>query len=88
MEAQPIPLPPEISRVIAANGGVPPLVEDPETSQVYRLVEAPSGDLELDEKYIQEEVAKGVADYEAGRYAPWNIEEFLAKAHCRFDDAK
>jgi hypothetical protein len=88
MEAQPIPLPPEITRVIAANGGVPPLVEDPETSQVYRLVEAQSSDLGLDEKYIQEEVAKGIADYEAGRYAPWNVKEFLANAHRRFDDAK
>lgn len=88
MESQPVPLPPEITRLIAANGGVPPLVEDLDTAQVYRLVAAQPGEPELDEQYIREEVAKGIADYEAGRYAPWNIEEFLAEAHRRFDEAK
>jgi hypothetical protein len=85
MDSQPIPLPPEISRLIAANGGVPPLVEDPVTEQVYRLVEADEEDA-LDEEYIRQEVAKGIADFEAGRYNVWDIEATLAEAHRRFDE--
>jgi hypothetical protein len=88
MDFQPVPLPPEITRIIAANGGVPPLFEDPETLQVYRLVEAQPSDLDLDEEYIRQEVAKGIADYEAGRYAPWDVEEFLAEAHRRYAEGK
>jgi hypothetical protein len=87
MDAQPIPLPPEISRLIAANGGVPPLVEDPETEQVYRLIEAQPSDLNLDEEYIRQEVEKGIADIEAGRIKPWNIDEFLVEAHRRHSEA-
>jgi hypothetical protein len=87
MDAQPIPLPPEISRLIAENGGVPPLVEDPETEQVYRLVEAQPSDFTLDEEYIRQEVEKGIADIEAGRLKPWDMEEFLAEAHRRYDEA-
>jgi hypothetical protein len=87
MDAQPFPLPPEISRLIAANGGVPPLVEDPATEQVYRLIEAQPSDLILDEEYIRQEVEKGIADFEAGRVKPWNIDEFLAEAHRRYDEA-
>jgi hypothetical protein len=88
MDTQPVPLPPEITRLIAANGGVPPLVEDPATSQVYRLVETLPSDIELDEAYIRDEVAKGIADYDAGRYGPWDVEEFLREAHRRFDEGK
>jgi hypothetical protein len=84
MDTQPIPLPPEISRLIAAHGGVPPLVQDPVTAQVYQLVEADDNGEALDEEYIQQEVAKGVADFEAGRFAPWDIEATLAEAHRRY----
>ena len=86
MDTQPIPLPPEISRLIAANGGVPPLVEDPATEQVYRLVAADAVEVTLDEEYIRQEVANGLADVEAGRVGPWDVEAFLAEAHRRFDE--
>jgi hypothetical protein len=88
MEGHPVPLPPEITRIIAANGGVPPLVEDPETLQIYRLVEAQPSDFEHEQDFIRDEVAKGVADYKAGRVAPWNVEQFLEEAHRRFDEGK
>jgi hypothetical protein len=88
MDTQPIPLPPEISQLIAANGGVPPLVVDPLTEEVYRLVEADACEITLDEDYIQQEVAKGIADIEAGRIKPWDVEAFLAEAHRRLDEAK
>jgi hypothetical protein len=86
MDTQPVPLPPEISRLIAANGGVPPMVEDPATQQVYWLVEADAVDITVDEEYIRQEVAKGLADVEAGRVGLWDIESFLAEAHRRFDE--
>jgi hypothetical protein len=80
MDSQPFPLPPEMSQAIAANGGVPPLFEDPATLQVYRLVEEPV-EVTLDEEYIRQELAKGIADFDAGRFAPWDIEATIAEAH-------
>lgn len=68
-----------MSQAIAANGGVPPLFEDPATLQVYRLVEEPV-EVTLDEEYIREELAKGMADFDAGRYGPWDIEATIAEA--------
>jgi hypothetical protein len=85
MDAEPLPLPLEISQALAANGGASPLFEDPETFEVYRLVKEPV-EITLDDEYIHQEVAKGLADIEAGRVEPWDVEAFLAKMHRRLEE--
>lgn len=82
VSASPMPLPPEMRQAIAANGGVPLQLEDPETRQLYLLVEQPV-EITLDEEYIQRELDRGLADFDAGRCAPWDIEAMLAEAHRR-----
>jgi hypothetical protein len=76
-----------MSQALAINGGVSPLFEDPETFEVYRLVKEPV-EVTLDDEYIRQEVAKGLADFEAGRFEPWDIEATLAEAHRRYDEER
>ncbi len=82
MEIQPLPLPPEFRAALDANGGLPIHFEDPETHERYVLQETPV-EITLDEDFINEELAKGLADFEAGRFGPWDIEATLAEAHRR-----
>jgi hypothetical protein len=85
MDQQPLPLPPEMSEAILANGGLPLTFEDPHTHELYLLVEKPI-EITVDSEYIRAEVAKGQADLEAGRFEPWDVEDMLAEAHRRYDE--
>jgi hypothetical protein len=84
MDAQPFPLPPEMAQAIAANGGLPLRLEDPDTHELYLLVEQPT-EISLDEEYLDQELAKGLADFETGRFAPWDMEKTIAEARRRHD---
>ncbi len=84
MDAQPLPLPPEVSQAIAANGGIPPLFEDPDTMQIYRLVEEPV-EVTLDEEYIRQGLQVALDEFERGEFAPWDIEATIAEAKRRFN---
>jgi hypothetical protein len=83
MDAQPLPLPPEFRHALAANGGQPLFFEDPATLRLYKLAEAPLNTT-LDEEYINKKLDEAIADVEAGRVAPWDVEAFLGEAHRRF----
>jgi predicted transcriptional regulator len=75
-------LTPEMRQALDASGGLPIQVEDPLTRQIYLLVEQEI-EVTLDEEYVRRELDKGLADIDAGRVAPWDVEEFLAEAHRR-----
>jgi hypothetical protein len=75
-------LTPEMRQALDASGGLPIQVEDPQTRQIYLLVEQPA-QITIDEDYIRQELDKGFADLDAGRFAPWDLEAFLAEAHRR-----
>jgi hypothetical protein len=74
---------PEMRAALAASGGAPIQVQDPETLQVYVVSQQPV-EISLDDEYIQRAIEEGIADIEAGRVAPWDLEAFLAEAHRRF----
>lgn len=63
----------EQREAIAASGGLPVHLEDPDTHKLYMLVEHPQDAL-LDDEYIRSELAKGLAAIEAGERMPWNPE--------------
>ena len=66
-----------------ANGGLPAEVTDPMTQKVYLLVEKEPASQSYEE-YVQRALDKGLADLDAGRVAPWDIEKTLAKARESF----
>jgi hypothetical protein len=64
-------LTPEQRQAIAASGGLPIHVEDPDTHKLYVLLEQPH-ESPLDDEYIRSELAKGIAALEAGERVPWD----------------
>jgi hypothetical protein len=66
-------LTPEQRQAIAASGGVPIQLEDPETHKLYVLIER-RADIALNDEYIREELSKGIAALEAGERVPWDPE--------------
>lgn len=73
MDAELLPLPPEFSHALAANGGQPLFFEDPATLRRYQLAEAPLK-ITLDEEYINKKLDEGLAAIEAGDVVPWDPE--------------
>lgn len=73
MATEPLPLPAELRHALDANGGLPLRFEDPETHELYVLQCEPV-EFTLDEEYVARELAKGLADIEAGRVVPWDPE--------------
>lgn len=73
----------EMRLALDANGGLPVEVTDPVTQKVYLLVEKETA-ADSYEEYVQRELDKGLADLDAGRLAPWDIEKTLAKAREAF----
>jgi len=71
MEASYPQLTPEQRQAIAANGGLPIQVEDPDTHKIYVLVEQPHH-VALDDNYIRDELSNGVAALEAGERVAWD----------------
>jgi hypothetical protein len=74
---QQAPLTSEQLAAMNAGGGTARL-EDPQTHIVYTLTCEPA-EREYDDDYIREKLAEGYADFEAGRYAEWNLEEMKAE---------
>ncbi len=72
----------EMREALAASGGSPIHIQDPETLQVYVVAEQPL-EITLDEAYMREQIEEGLADIEAGRVAPWDIEATIADAKRR-----
>jgi hypothetical protein len=64
-------LTPEQREAIAAIGGLPIHVEDPETHRLYVLVEH-LPDPALDEEYVRDELTMGLAGLETGERIPWD----------------
>ena len=71
MQAQYPELTPEQRQAIAASGGLPVQVEDPDTHKLYVIVEHRE-DVALDEEYIRRELEKGLAALEAGERISWD----------------
>ena len=67
---------------LAASGGLPIHLQDPDTLQVYVLSEEPVK-ITLDEAYLREKIEEGLADIKEGRIAPWDIEATIAEAKRR-----
>ena len=85
MDSSPLPIPAELRQALAASGGLPIQFEDPETHKLYLLVEQTDA---LDDEYFRAEIEKGLADIEAGRFAPWDIEATLAEARRRLAQSR
>jgi hypothetical protein len=66
-------LTPEQRQAIAASGGLPIHLEDPETHKLYVLLEQ-SPDALLDHEYICNELATGIAAIDAGERIPGDPE--------------
>jgi hypothetical protein len=83
MDTQPLPLPPEFRQALDASGGLPLYFEDPDTHERF-ILQQESVEITLDEEYIAKCLDEGLADIEAGRIGPWDIEATIAKAKQRF----
>jgi hypothetical protein len=75
-------LTPEQCQAIAASGGLPIHVEDPDTHKLYVLVEHPQN-APLDQAYIDKELAKGIAAIEAGELIAWDPERIKLEGRKR-----
>lgn len=73
---------PEQRQALAASGGVPIHVEDPDTHKLDVLIEQPQN-VPLDNEYIRSELAKGVAAIEAGERLPWDAERIKQEGRRR-----
>ena len=73
MDTQPLPLPPEFRQALEASGGMPVRFEDPETHERFVLQQEPV-EVTFDREYINQALAEGLADIEAGRVVPWDPE--------------
>jgi hypothetical protein len=82
MDAIRLPLTLEMREALAANGGTPLRLEDPETHELYLLVEAPV-EITLDDEYIRQSLQLAVDQFERGEFGPWDVEATLAEAHRR-----
>jgi hypothetical protein len=79
MDTNSLPLPPDVRRILASHGGAPLRFEDPETHELYWLVEQPV-EVTLDEDYILQGIQVGLDEFARGEFAPWDIEATIARA--------
>jgi hypothetical protein len=75
-------LTPEQRQAIAASGGLPVQVEDPDTHKLYVIVEHLE-DTPLDDEYIARELEKGLAALAAGERAAWDPERIKQEGRRR-----
>jgi hypothetical protein len=75
-------LTPEQLQAIAASGGLPVQVEDPDTHKLYVIVEHEAA-ASLDNEYIRDELEKGLAALEAGQRVAWNPERIKEEGRRR-----
>jgi hypothetical protein len=87
MQTSYLQLTPEQRQAIAANDGLPIRFEDPETHKLYVLIEQPP-DLSLDEAYIRDEVANGIAALDAGQRIAWDPERIKQEGRRRLASRK
>jgi hypothetical protein len=80
-------LTPEQRQAIAASGGLPIHIEDPDTHKIYVLVEQPQG-LALDDEYIRHELSKGIAALEADGRIRWDPERIKQEGRRRLAAGK
>jgi hypothetical protein len=63
----------EQREAIAASGGLPIHIQDPDTHKIYLLMEQPEA-RSLDDAYIQEALSNGIAALERGERVSWDPE--------------
>jgi hypothetical protein len=80
-------LTPEQRDAIAASGGLPIQIEDPDTHKIYVLVEQPHR-AALDDEYIRNELSKGIAALEAGERVAWDPERIKQEGRQRIATRK
>jgi len=84
----PLPLPQVLQDTLAANGGVPIVLEHPQTHERF-VLRADQSDLPIlrpeNEERLRREVQKGIDDFEAGRCSEWNVEKVIAEAKARLE---
>lgn len=61
------------------SGGLPVEFKDPATQKLYLLVEKENRAATYDE-YVKRAIEEGLADFDAGRFEPWDIEKTIAEA--------
>lgn len=64
---------PAMRDALAASGGAPIHVQDPETLQVYVVAEGTLA-MTLDEQYVRDKIDEGLAAIDAGDCVPWDPE--------------
>lgn len=69
----------EQRQALVLSGGSPIQLEDPETRQVYLLVEQPTTP-QLDENYIREALQVALTELANGQEEEWDIESVIAEA--------
>jgi hypothetical protein len=75
-------LTPEQRQAIAASGGLPVQVEDPDTHKLYVIVEH-QANAPLDNEYIRDQLEKGLAALDAGERVAWNPEQIKEEGRRR-----
>jgi hypothetical protein len=79
-------LTPEQRETIAASGGLPVQVDDPDTHKLYVSFEQPLG-ASLDDEYVRNELTKGIAALDAGERNSWDPERIRQEGRRRRLDA-
>lgn len=86
MEASPlIPMTPEQIAALEAGGSIV-RAQDPKTNRHYLLIE--QIEPTLDEQYVREKLAEGLASIEAGEVSDWDVDEFKDQLRQRHADRK
>lgn len=73
---------PEMRQALAASGGSPIHIHDPETQQVYVVAEQPTHPW-LDEEYIRAGLQVALEQFARGEHDDWDIEAVIAEAERR-----
>jgi hypothetical protein len=73
---------PQMRSALAASGGAPIQVQDPETLQVYLVSEKPI-EVTLDEEYIRQGVQVARDQFARGEYSAWDMDATIAEAKRR-----
>lgn len=77
----------EQRQALLLSGGSPIQLEDPETQQVYLLVEQPVKP-QLDETYIRQALQVALDELANGQEEEWDIESVIAEAEREFAEGR
>lgn len=81
------PITNEQREALLLSGGSPIQIEDPETRQVYLLVEQPVQP-QLDEAYIRDALQVALDQFANGQEEDWDIESVIAEARREFAEGR